>query len=108
MTTDTPQARGMQVPPAVAQDSAHALERMNAYLGAAGKHPTRTTRARLTVRHHDGTSTHWSLRRPMTIDEVRRETVDAAWPCLDGFDDCGRRVDCEVPSLWQRLRSMLT
>jgi hypothetical protein len=57
-----------------------AFKRLDELLEAAGKHPTQTVRGSLWVDHADGTSTHWSIRRPMTEAEAQAqaEAVDRA------------------------------
>ena len=53
------------------------------------RHPTRTTRGSLWVTHADGTSTHWQIRRPMSMHEARRacrlEVVESGRKVQAGF-----------------------
>ena len=95
------------LPAHVVEDSQLAFERLDTHLKAAGKHPTRTTSGSLWVPHADGTSTHWNIRRSMTNNEVKRSQDPNASRTLNGFDECGRRIQPLAPSLWKRVRGLL-
>lgn len=46
---------------------------LDAHLEAEGKHPTKITRGSMMVFHADGTRSHFSYKRPMTLAEAERE-----------------------------------
>ena len=84
-------------------DPVHAAEISKAFsdhstlINSQPRHPTETTKGSLWVDHADGTTSHWQIRRPMSMREVkrgqRRATVEA-----------GRKVQAGI---WFRLARKL-
>ncbi len=80
---------------------------LDAGLEAVGKHPTKTTRGSMMVFHADGTRSHFSYRRPMTLAEAEQEPTT---PDLRR-DESSRRLEKDViaarkwkrRALWWRL-----
>ena len=56
-------------------------------------HPTQTTRGSVWIDHANGTTSHWQVRRPKTLAEVRRAQ-------RRGTVEAGRKVQA---GLWFRL-----
>ena len=69
------------VDPIHAAEISKALSDYDAMTNTEPRHPTQTTKGSVWVNHADGTTSHWQIRRPMSMREVkrgqRRATVDA-------------------------------
>ena len=61
------------IPQEKAEDIRQSFERLDDCLRSAITDPTRTTRGSLMVKHEDGTRSHFSYLRPMTLNEIEQE-----------------------------------
>ena len=100
-------------------DPVHAAEISKAFsdhstlINSQPRHPTETTKGSLWVDHADGTTSHWQIRRPMTLDEIEREknpppptpVPPIVYP--DGIPDgYGNELDRPMQPTWRQLAEL--
>ena len=62
-----------KIDPGHAADIGKAFDQYSALISKQPNHPTQTTKGSIWVDHADGTYSHWQVRWPMSMREVRRE-----------------------------------
>ena len=85
------------VNPTHAAEIGKAFSDYSMLINAEPRHPTETTKGSVWVDHADGTTSHWQIRRPMSMREVRRAQRSAAV-------QAGRKIQAGI---WFRLARKL-